>query len=160
MSSKRVVYWGVDLAKSQDYTVIIGLDEDGAVCRFDRFQKSWELTEEILANTLKGESCYMDSTGVGDPIVERMQKRISNLNGYKFSTPSKQRLMEGLQIAIHNKEISIPANEILNELLAFEYQWTRTGATYSAPSGLHDDCVMALALAVYARGSSAGLGVW
>ena len=28
-----------------------------------------------------------------------------------------------------------------------EYEYTRTGVKYSAPPGLHDDCVCALALA-------------
>lgn len=68
--------------------------------------------------------------------------------------------MEGLQLAIHNREIGYPKGTLLNELLSFEYQWTRTGATYSAPEGLHDDCVMALALAVYAKDNRVGLGVW
>ena len=48
----------------------------------------------------------------------------------------------------------------MSELMSFEYEWSRLGATYSAPAGMHDDCVMALALAVYARGQAPGLGVW
>ena len=38
-----------------------------------------------------------------------------------------------------------------DELETFEYVYTRTGVRYSAPDGLHDDCVCALALAVHAR---------
>lgn len=160
MSARKPLYWGIDLAKSQDYTVIVGIDDEGTVAYFDRFQQSWESTERIIVKTLNGETCYVDSTGVGDPIVERLQKSLSNFHGYKFSSPSKQRLMEGLQLAIHNREIGYPRGTLLNELLSFEYEWTRTGATYSAPQGLHDDCVMALALAVYAKDNKTGLGVW
>ena len=68
--------------------------------------------------------------------------------------------MEGLQLAIHNREIGFPEGLIMSELMSFEYEWSRLGATYSAPQGMHDDCVMALALAVYARGEAPGLGVW
>ena len=160
ISTKKPVYWGIDLAKSQDYTVIIGLDDSGSVCYLDRFQRSWEITELDIIKALNGEVCYVDSTGVGDPIVERLQRRINNLHGYKFSSTSKQRLMEGLQIAIHNKEIQFPDGIITTELMAFEYHWSRTGATYSAPQGINDDCVMALALAVYAKGEAPGLGIW
>lgn len=39
----------------------------------------------------------------------------------------------------------------MNELESFEYEYTRTGVRYTAPEGMHDDCVMALALAVYAK---------
>jgi hypothetical protein len=33
-------------------------------------------------------------------------------------------------------------------LETFEYEFTRIGVRYTAPDGLHDDCVCALALAV------------
>ena len=36
MSTQPAMYYGIDLAKSLDYTVIIGLDKDGAVCHFER----------------------------------------------------------------------------------------------------------------------------
>ena len=40
---------------------------------------------------------------------------------------------------------------IVKELEAFEYEYTRTGVRYSAPEGLHDDAVCALALAIAKR---------
>jgi hypothetical protein len=57
--------------------------------------------------------------------------------------------MEGLAVAIQARHITYPEGAIVNELEAFEYEYTRTGVRYSAPEGLHDDCVMALALAVH-----------
>ena len=56
--------------------------------------------------------------------------------------------MEGLATAIHTQEIRFPDGWLVNELEAFEYEYTRTGVKYSAPTGLHDDGVCALALAV------------
>jgi hypothetical protein len=41
LSSLPAKYYGVDLAKSYDWTVIIGLDANGDVCKFERFQKPW-----------------------------------------------------------------------------------------------------------------------
>jgi hypothetical protein len=38
----------------------------------------------------------------------------------------------------------------VNELEAFEYMYSQTGVRYSAPTGLHDDAVCALALAAQA----------
>ncbi len=38
--------------------------------------------------------------------------------------------------------------DLLSDEENFEFEYTRTGVRYTAPSGLHDDCVMALALAV------------
>lgn len=150
ISSKAPCYWGWDLAKSIDWSVGIALDEDGAVCRFVRFQKPWSATmEDILRNT-KSVRALVDSTGVGDPILEMLQKHPgTRFEGYTFNQQSKQKLMEGLAVKIQQGEIAFPDGIIRNELDSFEYEYTRTGVRYSAPENmnLHDDCVMALALA-------------
>lgn len=147
MSNKPPVCFGVDLAKSVDWTVIIGLDEDGRVCYFDRFQKDWTLTKAKL-NALPDIPMLVDSTGVGDPIVEDLQLYRQFTEGYIFSSKSKQQLMEGLASAVHQGEIGIPeGGPLQDEMESFEFEYTRTGVRYSAPSGFHDDCVMALGLA-------------
>ena len=141
--------WGWDLAKSVDWTVGIGLDIDGVTAALYRFQKSWEETVPIILQATT-RSATVDSTGVGDPIVERLQKeRKSTFEAYHFSSSSKQRLMEGLSVAIQSQEIGFPEGPVVDELEEFEYVYTRTGVRYSAPEGLHDDCVMALGLAVW-----------
>ena len=68
--------------------------------------------------------------------------------------------MERLAVAIQQNQITFPEGLLLNELLSFEYVYTRTGAQYSAPDGLHDDGVCALALAVFHQDRSPGIGVW
>jgi len=92
--------------------------------------------------------------------VERLQRELGNVEGYSFSSSSKQRLMEGLAVAIQHGEIRYPQGVIVSELDAFAFEYTRTGVKYSAPSGMHDDCVMALSLAVYGRTGAPGVGVW
>ena len=82
------------------------------------------------------------------------------MEGYHFSSTSKQKLMEGLAVAIQSNEIQYPNGAIVSELDAFLFEYTRTGVRYSAPQGVHDDCVMALGLAVYGRTGAAGVGVW
>jgi hypothetical protein len=140
---------GVDLAKSTDWTVCIGLNKDSQVCGFERWQGPWETTETKILSLVGRTPTLIDSTGVGDPIVERLQKRRRNtFTGYHFSSSSKQKLMEGLAVAIQTGAITIPDGPIRAELEIFEYQYTRTGVRYSAPDGYHDDCVVALALAV------------
>jgi len=55
--------------------------------------------------------------------------------------------MEELALTIQQQLIGVPEGPITTELESFEYELTRTGVRYSAPGGLHDDCVCALALA-------------
>jgi phage FluMu gp28-like protein len=154
LSTEKVVCYGIDLAKSHDYTVIIGLNALGSVSHYQRFQKDWMQTKEIITAVVGNTKCLIDSTGVGDAIVEDLQRVCKGMEGFKFTSSSKQSLMEGLAHAIQNNKVFYPDNEIPNELEQFEFEYTRTGVRYSAPSGLHDDAVCALALAVKIKDSS------
>ena len=146
LSTLPVACYGIDLAKSYDWTVIVGLDTNGDVCYFDRFQKDWHQTKQEIIR-LERKPILLDSTGVGDPIFEDLQRTGMNVQGLKFTQNSKQQLMIGLQTAIQQNKIGYPDGHIVNELEVFEYQFTASGVKYSAPSGFHDDCVMGLALA-------------
>ena len=144
-----VVAWGLDLAKSQDYFVCIGLNEMGEVAAFHRWRgvpwrasikRAWDIVGEDTP-------AMVDSTGVGDPVLEELQNEHGNFFGFHFSATSKQKLMEGLAVSIQSHEIHFPQGFITQELEMFEYVVARTGIRYSAPEGQHDDCVCALALA-------------
>lgn len=152
MSDQPTVVYGVDLAKSVDWTVVIGLDASGHVAHVERFQQPWEDTIARVLSTIGTHPALIDSTGVGDPVLEAIQKRGRDdgvqAAGFKFTSASKQQLMEGLAVAIQQQAITIPDGPIRLELESFEYEYTRTGVRYSAPDGQHDDCVCALALAV------------
>jgi len=157
LSYEPPIAFGIDLAKSVDFTVIIGLDKNGSVCYFERFQKDWRQTKQVI-NNLPKIPMLIDSTGAGDPIFEDLQRDGLNVSGFKFSSTSKQQLMEGLASAIQQRKITFPQGHITEELEIFEYQYTATGVRYSAPQGFHDDCVIALGLAWqhYTRNSVQG----
>ena len=143
------VCYGIDLAKSVDWTVIIGLDQFGGVCYFDRFQKPWLDTIRAIEMLPGAGTAWilMDSTGVGDPILETVQVKIRRAEGYKYSQNTKQDLMQGLQLAIQKREITYPDGPIVSELDVFEFKYTPSGVKYTAPDGFTDDCVNSLALA-------------
>jgi hypothetical protein len=143
-----VAFYGIDLAKSHDWTVIIGLDRDGSVAYFDRFQKDWKQTSEAIMQLNRLIPVMIDSTGVGDAITENLQRHFNAMEGFKYTAQSKQQLMELLASSIQQGAIGFPDNVIREELDIFEYQFTASGVKYNAPSGFHDDCVNALALAV------------
>ncbi len=142
-----VSIWGVDLAKSQDFTVAVGLDEEGCVCALERWQGDWSMTSIRLANMIGESMAILDSTGVGDPVVEALQARCPLAEGFKFTSHSKQQIMEGLAVGIQTTKIRFPDGWLRTELELFEYEYTRTGVRYEAPTGVHDDGVCALALA-------------
>lgn len=148
ISQDTPVVWGWDLAKHVDWTVGIALDRQNRVCRFERFQLPWDATMSRILLATGSVPALVDSTGVGDPILEMLQKRGPRFEGYGFTQASKQKLMEGLAVAIQGGGLSFPDGPIRRELEDFEYVYTRTGVSYGAPEGFHDDCVCALSLAV------------
>ena len=157
LSTNPPVCFGIDLAKSSDYTVIIGLDMHGNTCWFDRFQRDWRSTTQAIT-ALPRVPMLIDATGVGDPIVEDLQREGIPVTGFKFTSSSKQQIMEGLISSMHQRKISYPPGIIVAEMETFEYQYTKHGVRYSAPSGFHDDTVCALALANHHRTINTGTG--
>lgn len=157
LSNEPPAVFGWDLAKSVDWTVGIGLDGEHVVSSFSRWQSPWNETIDRIGRITTARA-LVDSTGVGDPVLESLQKTNKLFEGFKFTAQSKQQLMEGLAVAIQQKKVFYPDGPIVSELENFEYTYTRTGVHYSAPEGMNDDCVCALALAVAGEGLFASKG--
>jgi hypothetical protein len=149
LSTDPAVSYGVDLAKSFDWTWAIGLDDLCRVSFSDRWQSDWGQTRRRLVRILRHTPTSADSTGVGDPIVEDLMKECNGVEGFKFTAQTKQQLMEGLAASIQQREIRFPKGPLVAELESFEYEYYKGGVRYSAPQGMHDDGVCALALALH-----------
>lgn len=155
LSEGAPVVWGWDFARAQDWTVGIALDAEGRVCRFHRWQgKPWGWTTEEVVRLTGRTRSFGDSTGLGDVVVEQIQRWGTPLVGVHFSRFEKQQLMERLSSSIQRGRIRFPDGPIRQELEAFQFEYAASGVRYEAPAGLHDDCVMALALAVKGLGEA------
>ena len=148
---------GVDLAKHEDFTVLTVIDtETKKVVYIDRFRTiEYPFQRERIiatAGRYNNARVVVDSTGVGQSIKDDLERDGLFVDDFCFSTKSKKELVEKLSIFIEQRYIRIPNDTILtDELKAYGYKLTDAGnIKYSAPSGLHDDCVMSLALAVWA----------
>lgn len=148
---------GVDLAKYQDYTVITLIDLNTfEVLKQERFnQLDWNLQKSKIEATYHKYNrplIYIDSTGVGDPIYEDLARAGLRIEGFKFTEQSRKDLLNNLAIKIEQTKIRIPDNQTLkDELLSFHWELKGEGGKTKlvVPDGLHDDCVMSLALAVW-----------
>lgn len=155
---------GLDLAKYQDFTVLTIFDQAGKMVFWDRFHRlDWELQLVRISPVVKKYNArvMVDSTGVGDPIFERLYRERLNVVPYKFTNESKKRLIEQLILGIEQGQITFPnIPELLGEIDVFEYELGPTGTIrYNAPSGYHDDCVISLALAWEAMGGTVQEGI-
>lgn len=149
ISTEPAVVYGIDLARSVDFTVVLGLDAWKRVCVLERWQAPWAVTKDKIKEIAGQTPCIVDSTGVGDAIVADLQIMGVQATAHPFTVPSKLRLMQRLIAAFQGKELTIPAGITVSELMAFEYKMTPTGTRYEAAAGHHDDVVMALGLALH-----------
>ena len=149
LSPHPPVVYGVDLARSLDFTVVVGLDAHRRVAFLDRWQAPWAVTKAKVREIVGQTPIVADATGVGDAIVADLQAMGVDVTPHVFTQPSKLRLMQRLVAAFQGNELTIPDGWLASELEAFEFMYTATGVRYEAPSGFHDDGVMALGLALY-----------
>jgi phage terminase large subunit-like protein len=154
--SEHTYVMGVDLGKHEDFTAITVIDRmNNHVVYFDRFNKiDYPFQKErILAVAKKYRNALItiDSTVVGEPIKEDLERMGAIIDDFKFSQKSKKELIEKLSIFIEQGNIHIPNEPVLlDELGSFGYQLSASGnILYAAPEGQHDDCVFSLALAVW-----------
>jgi phage FluMu gp28-like protein len=146
---------GVDLARVQDFTVLSVLDANRRQVYFERFnQISWERqigAIERVWNAYHQPQIVLDTTGVGDPIFEALRKKGMKIHPYHFSNATKEALIDNLALLIEGQEISLmdlPTQTA--ELMAYEYELTPSrNVRMNAPVGMHDDTVIALALAAW-----------
>ena len=147
------VVYGVDLARSLDYTVVVGLDAYRRIVTLERWQAPWAVTKQKVRDMVGPIPIVADATGVGDAIVADLQMMGVSVTPHVFTQPSKLRLMQRLVAAFQGDELHLPSTDsakwLVAELETFEFTYTATGVKYEAPPGEHDDGVMALALALY-----------
>jgi hypothetical protein len=150
---------GLDLAKVEDYTVLVIVNRKCEVVFTDRFHRlDWDLQiARIKAAMSRYEgSLLVDSTGVGEPVYERLRQADVTAEPYPLTARSKAALIDNLALMLEERLVTLPRPELwpegIDELEAFEYSVTENGNVRTgAPSGIHDDCVIALALAVWMR---------
>lgn len=146
---------GVDWAQTTDFTVLVVMDsETRRVVDLDRFnQIGWALQRgrlRAMAERWGVTAIVAESNSIGGPNVEALQDEGLPVTAFETTGTTKPPLIESLALAFERQEIAILDDPVLvGELEAYERDVSPvTGRSrYSAPEGMHDDCVMALALA-------------
>jgi Terminase RNaseH-like domain/Terminase large subunit, T4likevirus-type, N-terminal len=158
---------GVDLAKHQDYTVIVVFDlDERRVVAFQRWNhETWPLIKAriaLAAKTWNDALVYLDSTGLGDPIYDDLQRAGLRIQSYHFTEGSRAALIEHTILATEQRLYRLPADPalhiLLSEMEAMEYRESPSHRLRpDHPPGLHDDTVWALALALWPMSATGSL---
>lgn len=146
--------FGVDWGKVNDFTVIAVLDlTDRAIVALDRFNKiDYTLQRErlrALCERFKPVCIVAESNSMGEPIIEQLQHEGLPVEPFLTSNATKAAAIEAVALGLERDDLRIVKDEtLIGELLAYESTRLPSGLTrYGAPAGMHDDCVMAVAMA-------------
>ena len=148
---------GADLGEQRDYTVLLAMEaKTGEVHGYFRGRRmSWPAQVATIMRFTEtwGGRLWIDETGVGSPIVDDLRSRGVTCVGISLQSQQKHDILVALRVAMSQDAISYPPEPVLTgEMAGYHAQALPSGRLkYSAPQGKHDDCVIALALANWAR---------
>lgn len=158
---------GVDFGKQNDWTVITVLDlRAKRLVYFDRFNRIDYVVQvgrlKALSELWRPTVIIAEQNSMGEPLIELLQREGLPVQPFLTTNSTKAVAIDALALAFERGEIEILNDPVLiGELQAYEMERLPGGSfRYSAPDGMHDDCVMALALAWRGVQDSGPLLLW
>ena len=153
---------GLDWALSNDFTVLVVLDATNRrvayIDRFNGVDYSLQRLRIAAACARFGVvSILAEENAMGKPNNDELRRMGLPVRDWTTTNAGKAEIVEELAAGFEQGNIKIPNDPLLiAELQAFTAERLPGGSTrYSAPEGMHDDMVMALALA-WRAGSNPG----
>lgn len=159
------IYIGIDWANGggNDYTVLSGIDENGEqrlLCYTNTTEPTkqieWivkNITEKIDIKKIKSILCEKNS--IGAVYIDFLKKSLPKLKIDEFvtSNTSKREIIDYLCNEIGYERVTLYNDEEqIRQFGSYEMEVLNSGQiTYNAPYGLHDDMVMATAIAFHAK---------
>lgn len=159
---------GVDIAASVDYTVVSVFDVvEKRQVYIDRFNRlDYNVLEDRLYAIYRRwnlDAMIIESNSIGQGVIDHLVTRGMRVQKFTTTSATKQAAIQLLQSGLEHAILKIINNPIqIGELLSYESKRNASGSfSYSAPAGMHDDTVMALAIAWWSleRGRAVALSV-
>ena len=161
---------GVDWGKIDDYTVFSVIDvtdkRQAWIDRSNAVDYQLQLARlKALCERYEPMALIVERNSMGEPLIEQLQRDDFPVQPFTTTNATKAAIIDGLALAFERNELAILPDPIqLGELQAYQAERLPGGLwRYSAPSGEHDDTVMALALAWYGasdQGPGANILAW
>ena len=128
LHARRQVYQ--DRFNQIDYTV-----------QLSRFEATFARFRPIL--------CIAEQNSIGAPLIELLHQKRYPVFPWVATVATKKVVIEAFQLALEQKTVRLLNDDVQKgELMAFQAKRLPSGLIrYSAPDGMHDDCVIANALA-------------
>lgn len=152
---------GVDWGQMEDWSVFSVMDatsrEQVAIDRLRGmdYVRQVEVLKALVARW-EPVAIVAEANAMGQPIIEWLQADGLPVQGFTTTNATKKLVIDGLGLALEQGQVTLLADVVqVGELQEYRAERLPSGLLrYGAPEGMHDDCVMALALAWY--GASTG----
>ena len=157
-------YIGIDTGITSDFTVCVIQSESGRIEKIIRTNGRTfeEIGKDIVLecsrwNIVGG---FLETNGVGLAMYELVKPRVKKLQAFTTTQDSKAKGIRKLIYDIQEGKVEFPSKqlmpELFNEFSAYTYKIAANGnLSFTHPSGLHDDVVMATMMANLARNEQA-----
>lgn len=170
---KKVKFMGIDWGTGQngDSTVVTMMNTNNEVI------KIWETNNLAPTEQLKMiallinqhnelDTVLVESNSIGTVYYDSLMSLVDDnkkalIEKFNTSNESKREIIENLIKAFSKNEIGIIDDDKLKiQLEHYQIEKTKTGYTYNAPKGMHDDYVMSLAICYHAGNNNILGGFW
>lgn len=153
---QRYVF-GVDWGKQHDFTAVAVFDAtSNALVHLARWRQVDYAVQtdrlRALCEVWRPQLLLVERNSIGEPLLEQLQRDGLPALGFTTTSSSKARLIESLALALARADLTlIPDPVLLAELNAYTLRRAPSGwMQYGAPAAMHDDTVIAFALALHA----------
>jgi len=169
--AKGEYYAGIDFGKLQDHSALaIVKVEDNTIKLFymHEFPLETPYTQVIglLARAYEKflfRKVLVDQSGVGEPILEEIRNQsVDCVEGVKFTSETKEKLLSGLKIVMEQGKLAIPyERRLCQQINEQQYSYSKSGyLQFAHPANTNDDMLWALALAVAASKTESAPRLW
>lgn len=152
----KPVYAGIDWGAGNggDFTVLMLMDRNGVITDIEAFNdlgpvEQIERIAAIINSKPSIKTVCVEMNSIGTIYYDMLKKAIkTNIRKFITTNDSKRDIIEQLITAFQTQKVGIPYDEeLILELQHYTMEKTTKGYTYNGADGVHDDYVMALALA-------------
>lgn len=162
------LYIGIDWGSggNGDYTSICGFNEYREMVFIDYFNDKSTFEQAVYIRDIirsygsKVKGILAESNSIGTPMIALLKESLQKageehlarlVNPFITTNGEKVRLVNQLQVALENKDLTLLDNKgLLTQLSAYEatYNPKTNNVSYNAPQGLHDDNCISTMLAL------------
>lgn len=150
-------YAGIDVGIVTDATVIAIVDEDGNLVKYYRFVD--DEAPEIMTKIIQVNKIWnftnitIENNNQGIVLFQELKRVLNNITDFNTNSKTKPLIINRLIHLFNTKGINLVNDDYLRtELESFIYKQGSTGhIKFLADYGFHDDVVMALAIAIWAK---------